>query len=66
VDGVDKGFLMLQDGTYMDERGGVVADDALRSMARRSPLTFTCTTPGSGRRTAFDRDGNGMSDALQP
>ncbi|HKO90949.1 MAG TPA: hypothetical protein VJU61_07350 [Polyangiaceae bacterium] len=66
VDGVDKGFLMLQDGTYMDERGGVVADDALRSMARRAPLTFTCTTPGSGRRTAFDRDGNGMSDALEP
>ncbi len=67
VGGVPRGFLMLQDGSYMDDRGGVVSDAALRTMARSDrPLTFTCTFPGGGRRMAFDRDGNGMPDALEP
>jgi YVTN family beta-propeller protein len=55
LNGVDQGFLMLQDGTYMNEAGGVVSDGALRALAGATPLTFTCTFPGGGRRMAFER-----------
>jgi DNA-binding beta-propeller fold protein YncE len=66
VDGVERGFLMLLDGSYLDDEGGVRSDAALRSLALTSaPLTFTCTYPGSGIRLAFDRNNNGTSDKLE-
>jgi hypothetical protein len=39
----------------MNEAGGVVSDGALRALAGATPLTFTCTFPGGGRRMAFER-----------
>ncbi len=34
----------------------------LVGLAEQSPLTFTCTPPGSGERVGIDRDGDGIAD----
>jgi len=57
--------------SYMDDTGAIVTDAALRALATsEGPLTFTCTTPGSGQRVGLDRDldsvldGNDNCDAV--
>jgi sugar lactone lactonase YvrE len=67
LEGKERGFLMQPDGTYMDDRGRIVADSTLRIVARGFgiPLTYTCVYPGAGRRLAFDRNSNGMPDGLE-
>ena len=65
-----RGWLMQNNGSYIDDTGATITDDALRVLAGSTPLTFTCVVPGSGQRAAIDRDedtvldGNDNCDAI--
>jgi hypothetical protein len=59
-----RGWLHTGGGGFLGDEGDVTTDAALRALARRTPLTYTCVPPGSGRRMAVDRDDDGALDAL--
>ena len=60
------GFLYEPGGKFRMDRAGVpLIDRAAFEFAALFPgvaLTFSCVPPGSGRRLALDRDGDGVLD----
>jgi len=64
--GHELGFLYVGNGLYIGNRTGKppVAEFALRlfPLLLDSPITYTCTPPGSGERVGVDRDGDGYRD----
>ncbi len=54
-------YLPDQD-RWRTSRGELLTSPELRRLVTTAPLTFTCTTPGSGRRWALDRDRDGRCD----
>ena len=70
VHGVDggelRGWYRQVDGTFLGDRAAEPArsEAALRAMAIASSdgFTYTCAPPGTGRRGAIDRDGDGFLD----
>lgn len=53
---VDRDDWLLDDGDRLDA-------GALEDLVAQQPVTFTCTTPGSGARLALDHDRDGVCDA---
>jgi DNA-binding beta-propeller fold protein YncE len=67
VRGREIGFLYLGARRFAGDRKAVppVPDAVLRlipSLTSGAELTYTCVPPGSGRRIAIDRDGDGQLD----
>jgi YVTN family beta-propeller protein len=62
--GREHGWLHTGGGAFLGDEGEVTTDSDLRALTRRTPLTYTCAPPGSGRRMAVDRDADGALDAL--
>ena len=58
-----RGWLYTGDGSFLADDGSTITKAALRALAKRTPLTYTCSPPGSGRRMAIDRDEDGVLDA---
>jgi hypothetical protein len=59
-----RGWLYTGGGSFLNDEGVATPDAALRALAGRTPLTYTCVPPGSGRRMGVDRDGDAALDAL--
>src|SRR5262249_53194314 len=59
----DTGWL-YQNGQFVADVSAVppLSDSQMRAVANVTPLTFTCTPPGTGNRLGLDRDGDGFSD----
>jgi DNA-binding beta-propeller fold protein YncE len=66
VDGRSRGYLYLGGGRFQSDRSGdaTVSDASLLASVRRSEdaLTFTCVPPGTGYRSAIDRNDDGVLD----
>lgn len=59
--GENRSWLHTGNGQFTSDKGDVQTDAALRKVATtESPLTYTCGTPGSGKRLALDRDRDGI------
>jgi hypothetical protein len=60
----EAGFVYVGAGQFQPDRRArpPISDAALRSLARRQPVTYTCTPLGSGQRLGVDRDGDGFWD----
>ncbi len=64
--GVPRGWLRQSDGSFLDDTGATKSDAALRALATTDgPLTYTCVPPGSGQRTALDRDQDTLLDGVE-
>ena len=64
VRGEARGWLHTGGGTFEADDGSLVTDAELRALAaKKTPITYTCAPPGSGRRMAIDRDADGVLDA---
>ncbi|MEM7541266.1 MAG: hypothetical protein AAF384_06710 [Pseudomonadota bacterium] len=64
--GAAHGWLRLADGTFQRDDGVITTDLALRGLAStEGPLTYTCVPPGSGNRTAIDRDQDTLLDGVE-
>lgn len=61
ADGVERAWLLAADGAYRPDRAGDVGLSA-EALLATAGLTWTCVPPGSGRRLALDRDGDGALD----
>jgi DNA-binding beta-propeller fold protein YncE len=56
VDGISKAGLFQADGSWLMRTGETLSDTSLRQLASAAQaLTFTCVTPGSGRRIALNK-----------
>lgn len=65
VDGQERGWVQISDGTFKDDLGEISLEDEVRALAtEEGPLTYTCVPPGSGVRMGIDRDGDGVLDGL--
>lgn len=64
IDGKRRGFLYRASRFHADVTGESLLDSELRALAAKpgQELTFTCVPPGSGFRSALDRDGDGLLD----
>ena len=66
VGGRAHGWLLQEDGDFADDSGGTITDTALRSLSLSDgPLTYTCTPPGTGFRTALDHDLDTLLDGVE-
>ncbi|MEZ4435386.1 MAG: hypothetical protein R3F65_23530 [bacterium] len=63
--GRECGFYYLGGGLFVDDRGVQIALLGLLRDLATSPLTFTCTAPGDGRRLALDRDQDALLDGTE-
>lgn len=65
VDGRPRGWVRLDDGSFMDDLGAIATEAHVRALAaQQGPLTYTCAPPGSGRRMGVDRDRDNVLDGL--
>ena len=65
VDGRPRGWVRLEDGSFLDDLGAISTEAQVRAVAgHHGPLTYTCAPPGSGRRMGVDRDRDGIPDGL--
>jgi len=65
IDGQQRGYLMLADGSYQsDRKAQTLTDGELRNLvnANNQTLTFTCVPPGSGTWMGIDHDEDGSYD----
>jgi YVTN family beta-propeller protein len=65
IDGQQRGYLMLADGSYQsDRKTQTLTDSALRNLVNTNnqTLTFTCVPPGSGLWMGIDHDEDGSYD----
>ena len=61
----DKGFLYLGGGTFQTDEAAEASltDEKLRKKAKNGKtVTYTCVSPGAGKRIALDRDEDGFLD----
>ncbi len=65
VGGQTRGWVLQDDGTFLDDVGGTASDAEVRAFAiSDGPITYTCTPPGSGYRMGIDRDRDSVLDGL--
>jgi YVTN family beta-propeller protein len=65
---IERGYLYVAStGRFVASEHGAPAltDGALRALARRTPLTYTCVPPGSGYRVALDADLDGCFNVTE-
>jgi YVTN family beta-propeller protein len=64
LNGRPRGWLQLDDGTFLADDGQSTTLAAIEAAAEReaAPLTHTCVYPGGGRRLALDRNDDGVLD----
>jgi len=66
IEGAERGWVRLDDGSFLSDRGDIYGDAELRALAQvpGQELTYTCTPPGSGIRMGVDRDEDGILDGF--
>ncbi|MCY3928268.1 MAG: hypothetical protein OXG81_08330 [Acidobacteria bacterium] len=63
VAGKPRGWVRLPSGNFLDDVGERWTPSRLRTLATdTTPVTYTCTPPGSGRRMGIDRDRDTILD----
>ena len=66
VGGVERGWVRLPSGLFLDDLGATIDDASLRALAAsEGPLTYTCAPPGSGQRMGVDRDEDTLLDGVE-
>jgi hypothetical protein len=63
----ERGYLYLNNGTYLTDVGDTITSADLRAIATQpnGSVTFTCVPRGSGTRIGIDRDGDGVYDGQE-